>query len=601
MNLLLTPDLPPTPSSNHPFTTRPTTHTNITDALLRALPSQKDIKILLGEIPKSPTFHYQSNFSACNPSKRVAQNETSPPNLLHPQSHPVLLAKQMIRFAAALQCIPPNESIPGLAQHHHVTMQELADAAINLVNTNDALLGTLEGLENIIFEALYHIDGGNIRRSWITMRRAVMAGQLLGLHRSNHHRFKVINDKNELDPGAMWTCIVTMERVLSLLLGLPTSTGYPSFEALETSRTRMEMLNLPTLLSSVTAKILERNQINVSQQALDMTQEIDRELIKMTEKLPSEFWQPLALSSLGNDSMDAAREIRLAWDQMWYYTLVNQLHLPYLMSPNHASQMVYSQIACVNASREVLSRQITVRTLNQNTACSRMGDFLALIAGMTLMLAHAVSHCQKPQKPSDSPLTHQRLSDRATVQRALDCMNSMSGLHEDVLAVKCASLLKDLLAIEAAAAEGKRQGTDGGGEDKHSTLVITVPYIGAVSIGRDGVKSLVPAEAEQDHGLGEGVTIGGIGCMYLNGPMLPGHGTGDVRSDAGVAVEARVMDGDTENAAPVQSGGLLTQQDQMFPDAAAPLGDWVFQGFDTAFFDVLMREQLDDNAAGWNF
>lgn len=45
--------------------------------------------------------------------------------------------------------------------------------------------------------------------------------------------------------------------------------------------------------------------------------------------------------------------------------------------------------------------------------------------------------------------------------------------------------------------------------------------------------------------------------------------------------------------------------DQMFPDAAASLDDWVFQGLDTAFFDTLMRgagDQMPDGsiAEGWD-
>jgi hypothetical protein len=40
------------------------------------------------------------------------------------------------------------------------------------------------------------------------------------------------------------------------------------------------------------------------------------------------------------------------------------------------------------------------------------------------------------------------------------------------------------------------------------------------------------------------------------------------------------------------------QQDQMLPAAAAGMDDWVFQGFDTAFFDVLMRGVEDQQIDG---
>ena len=61
-------------------------------------------------------------------------------------------------------------------------MKELSQSAINLVNMNDTLLGTLDGLENLLLGGLYHIDGGNIRIAWITMPRAVITAKLPGLH-----------------------------------------------------------------------------------------------------------------------------------------------------------------------------------------------------------------------------------------------------------------------------------------------------------------------------------------------------------------------------------------------------------------------------------
>lgn len=42
-----------------------------------------------------------------------------------------------------------------------------------------------------------------------------------------------------------------------------------------------------------------------------------------------------------------------------------------------------------------------------------MGDFIALISGMTLMLAHTLSHCNKG---TENLLVHHRVGDRATVE-----------------------------------------------------------------------------------------------------------------------------------------------------------------------------------------
>lgn len=82
-----------------------------------------------------------------------------------------------------------------------------------------------------------------------------------------------------------------------------------------------------------------------------------------------------------------------------------------------------------------------------------MIDFPALIAGIALILAHAISHCGKK---SENMFAHQRSSDRAMVERTLENMEFVSELQQDTLLVKCAKLLRELLAIEEDAAQQHR-------------------------------------------------------------------------------------------------------------------------------------------------
>lgn len=608
------PELSPASVSTYVPIAETNTHPNITHALLRALPSQKDIEILLGSVTEVSMLCCQSSYKSRGPNE-MPKEEVATPNLLYPEAHPILLARQMLLFAVALQSLSPTEPVPGLTRHHHVIMEELAESAIKMVNADDGLLGTLEGLENIIVEGHYHIDCGNIRRAWITMRRAVMAAQLLGLHRPGSYRFKIIDERGGLDPEAMWSSIVFIERMLSLLLGLPTSTGVTSSATQGATSYSSQGCGLPTVLMSTIAKILERNQIHVSQQALDVTGEIDRELVKAMEQLPSAFWRPPDFAGLEANSVAAFLEIRRTADHMCYYTVVNQLHLPYMLWPSHSPQSIYSRIACVSASREILSREIAMRTFNPITPGSRMGDFMALIAGMTLMLAHIVSHCQSEM---ENLLLHQRSSDRAIVERALECMKTMSELRDDVLAAKCGILLKNLLAVEANAAQAQRhdtrelQETDGDHGDDETVLIINVPYLGAIRIARRGTITMTPTgRLGQERDLHEDVTIGGIGSLRVNGPHLPVPSNVDGPSDVAAprTATARAIPAPSTQhamvAGQVGSGDTVAQQDQMFPDAAASMDSWTFQGFDTAFFDVLMRESRnqhlnDISAADWN-
>ncbi|KAI3576724.1 hypothetical protein IWW34DRAFT_881290 [Fusarium oxysporum f. sp. albedinis] len=581
-----TPAPAPAPAFGDDFNVEAKSHQAITQSLLGTLPCRKDIQILLGPIEKLSLLSYQFNYSyQRQKTYEMFQEPISVTNLLSPEAHPVLLAKQMLLFAIALRYLSPHKTIPGLIKHHHVIMGELSQSAINLVNMDDALLGTLEGLENLILEGLYHIDGGNIRRAWITMRRAVMAAQLLGLYRPDQYRFKVIRAQGNLDPAVMWPRIVCMERVLSLLLGLPTSTIAPNLATRDTLGAPRQCDSLEQVVLYLSAKILERNQIQTSPQALEMTQEIDRELIRITADLPSTFWQPPSFSGLDIDSIDGFLQVRKTMDYMCYYTVVNQLHLPYILCPNN-----YSRMACVNASREVLSREIAIRTFNPVATCSRMGDFLALMAGMTLILVHLVSHCQET---TSTLLVHQRLSDRAIVERALECMESMSELRYHVLAV----LLRDLLAVEADATKGhiyRAQGVeyiDEESDDNSSALIISVPYVGIVRIAREGTVSMTSSGNLRDQGVQEDVPIGGIGILHVNRPksIQANHTENTSDEPATQTTNTPSIKRHLAYTNLATSEDLCFQRDSLFPNAPAHLDDWMLQGFDSTFFDVLMN------------
>lgn len=235
-----------------------------------------------------------------------------------------------------------------------------------------------------------------------------------------------------------------------------------------------------------------------------------------------------------------------------------------------------------------------------------MGDFIALISGMTLMLTHIVSHCNKG---TENLLVHHRVGDRAMVERALECMESMTELYEDVLTAKCAVLVKNLLDIEAGPAQ---RSSYVGEENDQNVLIVKVPYVGAIRIARDGI-SITPFDAEQEKVPHEGVTIGGFESIHVRTPQDSNHHTStdvvapDAAASRGTtqAVEASSARKYAGQVSQATSGDVFTLPEDAFPDASAGMEVWLFQGLDTAFFDVLMSrvgEQLNGtDTEGWNF
>ena len=50
-------------------------------------------------------------------------------------------------------------------------------------NSDDEVTGSIEGVECFALQGIYEVNAGNLRRSWLTFRKAITIAQLLGLHR----------------------------------------------------------------------------------------------------------------------------------------------------------------------------------------------------------------------------------------------------------------------------------------------------------------------------------------------------------------------------------------------------------------------------------
>lgn len=589
----------------------------VSQGLLAALPSHEDIDILLERgCGARVSFCHQVNVRVLSQVDRDGQDEIKLSEICNPRTHPVLLAKQMLLLSLTLLRLAPHEHIHGLAEHHHIIMERLADATISLVTTCEDLFGTMESLECILLEAFYHLDNGNIRRAWLAFRRAMVAAQLMGIHRPSNSLVKVIDPRTNLDPQFMWFRIVYMDRFLSLMVGLPHSDCNMSMNfdtplANSTPSERLEGFHVVIL-----AKMLERNELGPSQSAITNTLEIDAELLKAAESIPAKFWAPPNFAGLDKDSPEALEEAMRVRAQMVHYTILNQLHLPLLLCPGNDRKNEYSKITCVSSSREILTRFVAFRTFNRISAYCRLADFLALVAGMTLILAHIYSH---RNKENGNFLAHQRLGDRATVEQALENMELSSELKDDMLGARCANLLQHLLHVEANAAREQISGADKvqrteGSQEECTVLFVTVPYFGTVRIARDGVTcspletSRISSRNTQD--LGGNFTIGGIGSVRISSqtqannsdqqsPNIPGGPNNYIDfGDLSPQVLQRPAQTQTEELHTVSEAGQLPSavfaedfmpQQDLYPNVAASMNDWVFQGVDTAFFDNLIK------------
>ena len=586
------------------------------------------------------------------PYTNLRQNGLATPETLleipEPNLHPVLISRHMLLLANFLQHLHPDlhKEIKGLSESPRAMMERLAGLAISLVTTNDELLGSIEGLECIMIESVYQANIGNLRRSWVSGRRAMSVAQLMGLNRSdNQAQYKVLDPKTKYHPRHMWFRIVFLDRYLCLMLGvsqgcLDHSMASDAMLANDTPMGRFERIHCV-----IASRILERNESHPSCHDIALTRSLDVELQRAARNLPSKWWLAPKLEIASTDSQALFWNTRRLFAQVLHYNLLNQLHLPYMLcSLSTERKYEYSRITCVNASREMLSRFIILRSFNGIAYSCRTVDFLALMAAMTLLLAHLDSHLSE----TENLLAHQYHSDHAMIEQAHENMKEVNRLNSDALSAQSADLLRRLLTIEvetvdcyprrARRVSVQKAGTETAlpDQDDNSVVSVHIPYFGIIKIAREGMSKEVPkpqAATATTNRLAQSQVVdrpNTVGPETLDaGPQMRSSGlagpSGVPNVESMIAVNADYGHVEMSDAsartqaqlgtlpipatrannvatyfAPQLQNGLSDPplQHEEYPGLAAGAEDWAFQGVELAFIESLMRSAGSEGNEG---
>jgi hypothetical protein len=436
-----------------------------------------------------------------------------------------------------------------------------------LVTGNDELATSVEGLECIMMESMYHDTSGDLRRAWVAIRRAITVGQMMGLHRSGPG--KSLEPQTSIDQDQMWFRLVQADRYISLMLGLPQGSSESDFAAPKALDGCTPLERMRRLDCLAAGRILQRTATDLDN--LAETREIDKLLQQASASMPPQWWlspgftlpNPRGQRAMEGPNLD---ETMRFIDQYVHYHLLARLHLPYLLrSPansKHDRMYMYSKITAVNASREVLNRFVSFRGICPTVSYCRGVDLLAFIACSTLCLAHIEACRQRQDCIEDSNgeghyndlsfLAHQRPGDRGLMERALVSMEQVANANADKVACKMATVLRHLLVIENdAATHGgsyriscstessplpgyRANDSEAGGivigsvSDEGGVLHIHIPHFGVVEIERLSV-----------HEMGDGIldhwTFDGVDMAF--GDLIGGLEGPDVAAEEPWSVE----------------------------------------------------------------
>ncbi|KAJ5761826.1 uncharacterized protein N7511_005208 [Penicillium nucicola] len=598
------------PSGDHGPAEAEGRYEKLSQRLHETLPSRQVIERIYNSHGKKAILFYEITNT---PYAVLQQNGLkSPDSLLEipsPSSHPVLIARHMLYIATFLQHLHPNliGAIDGLLEPLPALMERLAGTVINLVTTNDEFFGSIEGLECVMMESMYYHNGGNLRRSWLANRRAMNIAQMMNLHQSQSRaKYKVLDHRTKAYPQFMWFRIVALDRNLCLMLGLTQGSFDRSMATGTAFNDDTPMGRLERMHCILASRILERNESDPCANDFALTQTLDLELQKAGRSMPSKWWLMPNLDSVTHDPQALFSDMGRLFNQLYHYNLLIQLHLPYMLRSSPERKYEYSKMTYVNASREVLLRFIMFRGYNRNNFCCRTVDFFALMAAITLLLAHLDSH-RFPQ--TSNLLAHQYLSDRAMIEQAQVNMEQISRLNGDTLSAQSADLLHKLLAIDSETADGVNTESVSvqtpesavlqSSENDNGVVLVQIPYFGIVRIARQGVVSREMDNAQPPFSNGH-PHAPVIGVQYTESSEATVRDLGSGRSDGNSfpssMAEADYNSVNCVNGPPAQltsryqdtvSDTLL--QNYQDPGLTAGVDDWAFQGVDMAFFDSIMR------------
>ncbi|KAJ9157271.1 Fungal transcriptional regulatory protein, N-terminal [Pleurostoma richardsiae] len=561
----------------------------------------------------------------CNPYSTLFSDAALPPEILSTlppvTSHPTILARKLLQLAICLQRLEPDfdTSHLDLTDPPLEIRAKFVDLASSLVTTNETLLDSVEGLECLILEGLYLINEGNLRRAWLCFRRAVSLAQFMGFHRANPRAMKLLDLGTRVSPADTWFRIAYAERYLSLLLGLPSSICSNSFASEESMMDSTATEKMDKVQAVIAARIIERNE-TASYNEFATTQAIDYDLQRAAKSVPARWWDPPELRA----TMDPPRllsEVLRAQSQVIHYNLLTIVHLPFMLRNGLERRYDYSKITSIYASREVLSRFVPFRGFVRVAYCCRLVDFCAFTASFALLLAHLDSH----RNSFGDVLSHQRLTDRALVERAMATMDELNRVSHDALSMKTAAVVRSLLAAEADAAEGAGSySASNVNEDDEAaasasdrpgqSFRLDIPYLGTVRIARE---TLVRLQA-QTLASTPSVSGGSSSASARNNALTPGSSTvapsmlGVEQSwQAGFVPPHPQQDGPPHDQIVLPLISFQNEAHGGVPHVAMPTlvagaEDWAFQGVDATFFDSVLRGDMADQVmwdadGSWSF
>lgn len=544
---------------------------SLIETLYGLFPSQRDVGAIVGS-SVGPVF--VATLFHCHAD--VAEGKSEPPEAIgaipFASSRPSLLVKRLLQLAICMQQLSPKFDCSSLSIPDSIsrTMEKIVDTVDGFFTSTDRLVASLEGLECLLLLGHWQQNAGNLRKAWLVFRRAMSAGQLMGIDTS-----KSIPQNTPLlsqyppSPSMLWYRSVACDRYLSLLLGLPAGSQDNSFAAQAQTARDTPWEKLEKLHTVASAKIIERNNSS-EEQAYHLTLMISRDLVAGAGIMGEQWWGFVIVDPLCDlrSAFQAAGQMIL---QMNHHLLLILLHIPYMLrhsSLPHDHQS--SETICSSSSRKVLERFNAFRQMNDSAFACRHVDYAALIAATTLLIAHAKP---PPVEPTTDDLSRHRGVDRELVCAVKNRMESLAYLNSDSLFTESSAIIGRLLPILDIAPSASPTSP----RIIPPTVELEIPYFGTIKIN-------VP--------LGHSNAIQKVQEVQdsLPAPMSWSTATATISTSSSPPTNSVPANHLTESFVPIQFEPESQQSNFIATDVMAGADAWALQGIDATYWALLQNE-----------
>ncbi|KAF2130569.1 hypothetical protein P153DRAFT_356307 [Dothidotthia symphoricarpi CBS 119687] len=372
----------------------------------------------------------------------------------------IIVARTLLHLAVCINVLPPEfdpARISNLGSLEATTLVYV-NTVTSLITSSDEKMLTLHGLEMLLLLAIYHINSGSFRQSWLIVRRGLSLAHLMGFQ-----RIITQPDCKPPIPGscsakAIWTQLVNMDRYLGLHMRLPFgSEDYPLVDD-----THLHLI-YRSKVNAISRQIAELDR-DVSPHSYARALSLDEELELIVKEVPKDFWDVPNISSTVR-SPECFAVLEKLMVQLWHFEMKVFIHLPYLLRHHRDNRYAFSKATALQASRNIVMRWFALRSASMTQACCRFAEIGVFIAAVTLALDIVIELSTREK----SEVKKSKGPDFAMICRLIGEMEALAKASErEKIAARSAIVLKKILS----SLDPSRQDT--------GKARLTMPYFGTV-------------------------------------------------------------------------------------------------------------------------